>query len=349
MNSEKAIGRQIKQKTSESKSLSPIKRQKTDLRSQTSSVPKKQVHRPRGTGDIVCPKCYNRYREFNNMIRHMKKSHGSKAALSHRKKFNKEKQLINGTNNSIKSQLKPKTISCDNNISPKTSIKSLKSGNKSKILSQSVKSIDLSANQTVSEDLSEWKCDFNCCQRSYSSKSNLKRHQWEIHKKLSKALFYQKNRSENYMNVKYFIPKAAKSTVNFKSFDEIPKAVTLSDNNNQIDESQTQPITKQIQSTADKKFVCNHRNCLKSFYSYSGLYRHRKNVHKSNKALTKIAVTKGGKTFNKTNFESTGTTNQINSEFADNSKSTTHSIDSNFDFIDFEFRYHSRIYPNLLN
>jgi len=88
--------------------------------------------------------------------------------------------------------------------------------------------------------------------------------------------------------VKYFIPKPKEISVNS----------TQNENNNSINKSINKP---NIEPKSDKKFVCNYKNCTNSYYNISGLYNHKKTIHKSNNKSSKVV-----KKVNMKSYQSTG-------------------------------------------
>ncbi|CAG2119896.1 unnamed protein product, partial [Medioppia subpectinata] len=329
-------------------SREPNAKTKVKAKSPMKSPLKSPVYRARGSGDVVCPECGNRYQDYALLTRHMKKQHGLKKWQKYRQLGQQFLKQTNGPtaavaknngnilcpdcgktylgiklllrhitrthgsdvadkyrlNNGLVSRkaaaLEPQAVNSALN-SVATAIVSANVGNKSRpklVVKSANKSVKVMSNirkviqkpipmtrRHLSSEEKEWNCDYNLCPRSYNSKYNLKRHQIEIHKRLSKKLFYMTSKNEK--TVKYFIPKtgstaaAAALTVTAVSEPTGAKTAAISG-------------PKSTQIASDKAFKCNLKGCLASYQTISGLYRHKKVKHNSNKpfkSVSKLAKT----------------------------------------------------------
>lgn len=169
----------------------------------------------------------------------------------------------------------------------KKSVKKLNS--KQNRINIKAKIASISRRNANTDERKEWKCDYNRCERSYFDKHNLKRHQMEMHKKLSKNLFFNSFRAKGAEKVKYFCSKTTKIV------ESPAKVVEIKDNNNVINDNQLNVNDIQLDSCISspnvnqKVFVCNYKNCSNSYISISGLYKHKKTKHKSKKSFSVIA------------------------------------------------------------
>ncbi|XP_054158440.1 zinc finger protein 845-like [Oppia nitens] len=249
--------------------------------------------------NLVCPECGKSYLRENLLYQHIVKLHGTVKARIFQQ--------------SLRLQLRYDSKESGNNRSGgsggvKAVITPKKSLNRSK-LKLKAKRGQLSSRKLATK---QWKCDYYRCQRSYNMKSNLKRHQMEIHKKLSKPLFFNTCRTETLL--KYFIPKKTTTTADDSDDnddDDTNNATDVVDNNTSaiIDNK------KGGQSAADddnKLFVCHYKGCTNSYHSISGLYRHRRIKHN---VTTKASAIKQMNGLTNTSAGSVSTTTKSNKLF----------------------------------
>ncbi|CAG2168507.1 unnamed protein product, partial [Oppiella nova] len=247
-----------------------------------------------------CPDCEKSYITDKVLMEHIRKIHGLEKVREYRQTLNSsvssndsktvtESQVNTNSklNQIAKKLLSPKRTNKTQKAVPKPQ----KLGPKSqKLLPKSLKGIitpkalkvietpNVSNESTLSPD-KVWNCDYNSCLRSYNSKSNLKRHQMEIHKRLSKALFYKTSRHET--NIKYFIPKSATNET----------MIAHTANTSAINLNASNSKQKSPPLPGDKTFVCNIKNCCNSYQTISGLYKHKKLKHKSKIPFSSMAAT----------------------------------------------------------
>ncbi len=257
-------------------------------------------YKERGGGDISCPipKCDRKYYELHHLLRHMNTSHGHKKAKAFKRKYYEQKAIINGctndkkpivekvekksnlkskfeakklviekVNKQLKDDLFPKSLPKKRSIVDLNSSKSCDNSINKKKVSVEKKKSSLSPKSgpkkrsLIDENEKQWKCDYKNCERRYFEKHNLKRHQIVIHKRISKILFYDNLRSGTiYKNSKFFNPPKVHNIFN----DSI---VVNTDSN-------------------EKVFSCDYKGCTNSYLHKSGLYKHQKSKHETNKTQT---------------------------------------------------------------
>ena len=247
------------------------------------------VYKKRGTGDFSCPECSGIYQHFQHLLRHMRRVHSKQKADTYKKLYYSQKYGSDSTpvvgrqrspsskRTSIGNSPKTRLNSRVKPISPKKFYKNLEISKP--LIENSIKDVS-EVKEGEANESNEWKCDFKACLRSYSSKCNLKRHQMEIHKKLSKPLFY---RNTKIKDAKYFIPKPSEIA------DDSPKKKKKPTENTAPTVPKTASKGQPTEGTAKKAFSCNYKSCPNSYYTISGLYKHKKNVHMSKTDWSSVA------------------------------------------------------------
>ena len=208
-------------------------------------------------GHTVCPACDKSYESFANLMKHVKNMHGLDKADKWKKEYLKQKSLM------------------EVGVKVKETSKVIKTVKKPVV---KVARAAVQLPRTPAPGPDEWQCDFPNCNRVYSGKHNLKRHQFDIHKKLSRPLF--KGHLTKCDNVKFFVPKASNSS---------PRAV--------VTPSVVKPVPS-VQSA--KNVVCNH--CSKDFYSLSGLHKHKKKFHSIAPVRGQAMTSMSSKAYDKSEF-----------------------------------------------